>query len=279
MMGWAVLPLWKLLLCLYPSPSPLSFLASLPPRGIFLLTGGAVKFDWLSSGFDAVTSHPLREFKAIKLLQMSRHRRREMYRVVRPGAFVRPHAQRYTLSATGWWCAATNHAPSTKYDAFNKEVFTKYCNLTILCTRLNCFNLSETCTIFPKFSLLASYRYRLCSCKKSLRKVAHIKFSFNPNIPLNILRVNKNVDQTYGYFLLHPALSLLSPSFFLSLARLMFFSLYTVTYDNSMAGSPLLLLLSLIMIYIERGDGNRGQCRAAQPSVCCSDGLCSIADC
>lgn len=39
---------------------PQSFLASLPPRGIFLLTGGAVKFDWLSSGFDAVTSHPLR---------------------------------------------------------------------------------------------------------------------------------------------------------------------------------------------------------------------------
>lgn len=58
---------------------PLSFLAFLPPRGIFLLTGGAVKFDWLSSGFDAVTSHPLREFKAIKLLQMSRHRHREMY--------------------------------------------------------------------------------------------------------------------------------------------------------------------------------------------------------
>lgn len=65
---------------------PLSFLAFLPPRGIFLLTGGAVKFDWLSSGFDAVTSHPLREFKAIKLLQMSRHRHREMYRVVKPGA-------------------------------------------------------------------------------------------------------------------------------------------------------------------------------------------------
>ena len=69
------------------SPSfPLSFLASLPPPVGFLLTGGAVKFDWLSSGFDAVTSHPLREFKAIKLLQMSRHRRREMHQVVRPGA-------------------------------------------------------------------------------------------------------------------------------------------------------------------------------------------------
>lgn len=65
---------------------PLSFLASLPPRGIFLLTGGAVKFEWFSSGFDAVTSHPLRELKAIKLLQMSRHQHSEMYQVAKPGA-------------------------------------------------------------------------------------------------------------------------------------------------------------------------------------------------
>lgn len=62
------------------------FLVFLPPRGILSLTGGAVKFEWCSSGFDAVTFHPLREFKAIKLLQMRRHRCSEMYQVAKPGA-------------------------------------------------------------------------------------------------------------------------------------------------------------------------------------------------
>lgn len=64
----------------------LSLQASHPPRGIFFLTGVSVKFDCFSSCFDAVTSHPLKEIKAIKLFQMSRHRHREINWAVRPGA-------------------------------------------------------------------------------------------------------------------------------------------------------------------------------------------------
>lgn len=50
--------------------SPLSFPQTLPPSpscGIFLLTGGAVKFDWLSSGFDTVTSHPLKRLQGYQV--------------------------------------------------------------------------------------------------------------------------------------------------------------------------------------------------------------------
>lgn len=109
-----ILPLWKLLLSLYLSFTV--FLAAPPPRGSLMLTGGAVKFDWLGSGFDAATSHPLREFKAIKPLQMSRHRCRELYWLVKTGASRRPSAQCRTVSLSEKWWAATRHVLSMAYE-------------------------------------------------------------------------------------------------------------------------------------------------------------------
>ncbi len=119
-----VASLKKPLLCLYLS---LSLSLSLPPylpvgfscwqEGLWSLTGSAQAL-MLSLPIQSESSRPS---SSCKWADTGAGRCTEWWG---QGHLVRPHAQHYTCSATGWWCAATSHVPSMKYEAFSRKVFT-----------------------------------------------------------------------------------------------------------------------------------------------------------
>lgn len=129
-----VASLKKLLFCLYLSPS-LSL--SLPPylpvgfycwqEGLWSLTGSAQAL-MLSLPIQSESSRPS---SSCKWADTGAGRCTEWWG---QGHLVRPHAQRYTFSATGWWCA-TSHVPSIKYEAFSWKVLTLWIGLqtVVLC--------------------------------------------------------------------------------------------------------------------------------------------------
>lgn len=138
MMGWAVLPPWRnfsfVSISLLPSLSlppylPVGF--SCWQEGLWSLTGSAQAL-MLSLPIQSESSRPS---SSCKWADTGAGRCTEWWG---QGHLVRPHVQRYTFSATGWWCAATSHVPSIKSEAFSGKVFTLWIGLqTVLLCRVH----------------------------------------------------------------------------------------------------------------------------------------------